>query len=149
MLKKIAILVLVALSTLAVAAAAPLDEAWSNPPTDARLRSYWWWLNGNVTTASITQDLQGMKAKGFAGAVIFDAGGASQDGNDEVPAGPCFGTPAWRELYLHTLREASRLGLEISLNIQSGWNVGGPMVTADDAPKKLVWTEQRLSLIHI
>ena len=42
------------------------------------------------------------------------------------------------------LREADRLGLEMSLNIQSGWNLGGPMVTQDDAPKKLVWTETRV-----
>ena len=49
--------------------------------------------------------------------------------------------PEWRELYQHALREADRLGLEMSLNIQSGWNLGGPMVTADDAAKKLVWSE--------
>ncbi|MEI6646355.1 MAG: glycosyl hydrolase [bacterium] len=144
MIKSLFVVSLFVLASLA-STAAPLDDAWANQPIDARLRSYWWWLNANVTKAAITQDLEGMKAKGFAGAVLFDAGGASQDGNDDVPAGPCFGTPAWRELYLHTLREASRLGLEISLNMQSGWNVGGPMVTADDAPKKLVWTEQRVT----
>ena len=42
------------------------------------------------------------------------------------------------------MREADRLGLEMSLNIQSGWNLGGPMVTADDAAKKLVWSEARV-----
>ena len=55
-----------------------------------------------------------------------------------VPHGPTFSTPEWRELYRHALREANRLDLELSLNIQSGWNLGGPMVTAEDAPKKLV-----------
>ena len=37
------------------------------------------------------------------------------------------------------------MGLEISLNIQSGWNLGGPMVKPEDAPKKLVWSELRVS----
>jgi hypothetical protein len=32
-------------------------------------------------------------------------------------------------LFLHALREADRLGVEISLNIQSGWNLGSPTVT--------------------
>lgn len=82
-----------------------------------------------------------MKSKGWGGALICDADGASQDGNDRVPHGPTFFTPEWRELYKHALREADRLGLEMSLNIQSGWNLGGPMVTADDAAKKLVWSE--------
>ena len=56
--------------------AAPLDDGWQNPPNEARLRAYWWWLNGNVTKASITHDLEEMKAKGFGGAVLIDAGGA-------------------------------------------------------------------------
>src|SRR5512138_2557187 len=74
-----------------------LAEGWTNPPTDARLRAYWWWLNGNVTKESITRDLEEMKAKGFGGALICDAGGASQDGNDQVPHGPTFLTPEWRD----------------------------------------------------
>ena len=118
-----------------------LARGFANPPTSARLRAYWWWLNGNVTQAAITRDLEEMKAKGFGGALITDAGGAEQDGNDPVPHGPTFFTPEWRELYKHTLCEADHLGLEMSLNILSGWNLGGPMVTAEDAAKKLVWSE--------
>jgi hypothetical protein len=118
-----------------------LESGWQNPPNAARLRAYWWWLNGNVTKASITRDLEQMKAKGFGGAVIVDANGADQEGNCPVPHGPTFFTPEWRELFKHTLREADRLGLEISLNIQSGWNLGGPGVTAEDAVKKYVWSE--------
>jgi hypothetical protein len=122
-----------------------LVEGWEAPPLDARLRAYWWWLNGNVTQAAITRDLEEMKAKGFGGALICDAGGAEQDGNARVPHGPTFFTPEWRELYRHTLREAHRLGLEMSLNIMSGWNLGGPPVTADDAAKKLTWSEARVT----
>ncbi|HOC57323.1 MAG TPA: glycosyl hydrolase [Verrucomicrobiota bacterium] len=122
-----------------------LDRGFANPPNSARLRAYWWWLNGNVTESAITRDLEEMKAKGFGGALICDAGGAQQDGNDPVPHGPTFFTPEWRELYKHTLREADRLGLEMSLNIQSGWNLGGPMVRAEDAAKKLTWSEARIT----
>lgn len=125
------------------ARAGELESSWNNPPRDARLRAYWWWPNGNVTREAITRDLEQMQAKGFGGALICDADGSSQDGNDRAPHGPTFFSPEWRELYKHALREADRLGLEMSLNIQSGWNLGGPMITADDAPKKLVWTEIR------
>ena len=121
--------------------AATLEEMWENPPREARLRAYWWWLNGNVTKEAITNDLEQMKAKGFGGAVLFDADGSSQDKNARVPAGPAFFSPQWRELFKHALREASRLGLEMSLNIQSGWNLGGPVVKVEDSAKKLVWSE--------
>lgn len=125
--------------------AASLEEVWHHPPLDARLRAYWWWPNGNVTKEAITRDLEAMQAKGFGGALICDADGSSQDGNDRAPHGPTFFSPAWRELYKHALREADRLGLEMSLNIQSGWNLGGPMVSPEDAPKKMVWTEARVT----
>jgi hypothetical protein len=126
-------------------AADSLERSFVNPPNEARLRAYWWWLNGAVTKASITRDLEEMKAKGFGGALICDADGSSQDGNERAPHGPTFLSDEWRELFRHTLREAHRLGLEMSLNIQSGWNLGGPMVKPQDAPKKLVWTETRIT----
>ena len=122
-----------------------LESGWTNPPIDARMRVYWWWINGNVTEQSITRDLEAMKAKGIGGAILVDADGSSQEGNARVPHGATFFSPAWRQLFKHALHEADRLGLEMSLNIQSGWNLGGPMVTADDAPKKLVWTQMRVS----
>ncbi|MGL4943382.1 MAG: glycosyl hydrolase [Thermoguttaceae bacterium] len=123
----------------------PLVAGFTTPPDSAKSWAYWWWLNGNVTEESITKDLEGMKQQGIGGAVLFDADGASQDGNDKVPAGPTFASPEWRELYKHTLREADRLGLSISLNIQSGWNLGGPTITPEHAAKHAVWTETVVS----
>jgi hypothetical protein len=74
----------------------PSEAAFRRPPQSAGVRCFWWWLNGNVTQEAITRDLEEMKAKGFSGAMIFDAGGAEQRGNRQVPAGPMFTTPAWR-----------------------------------------------------
>jgi len=105
-----------------------------------RLRAYWWWLNGNVTKAAITRDLEEMKKMGWGGALICDADGASQDGNDPVRHGPDFLSTEWRALFQHACARPNGLA-RASLNIQSGWNLGGPPVTADDAAKKLVWSE--------
>jgi hypothetical protein len=136
---------LLGLSQFFVRAESALEAGWDNPPNEARLRAYWWWLNGNVTKATITHDLEQMKVKGFGGAVIIDADGSSQDGNARTPHGPTFFTPEWRALYQHAQREADRLGLEMSLNIQSGWNLGGPVVTKEDAAKKYVWSELKIA----
>ncbi|MDR1492134.1 MAG: discoidin domain-containing protein [Planctomycetaceae bacterium] len=123
----------------------PLTAGFQTPPDSARLWAYWWWLNGNVTEESITRDLEGMKAKGIGGGVLFDANGSSQDGNLRVPAGPMFGTPEWRKLYRHALKEADRLGLSLSLNIQSGWNLGGPFVPPEYAGKHIAFSETTLT----
>jgi (4-O-methyl)-D-glucuronate---lignin esterase len=116
-----------------------IEAGWHDPPAMSRVRCWWWWLNGNVTKEAITRDLEQMKAKGFGGANIIDAGGADQRGNRQVPHGPDFASPAWRELFLHALKEADRLGFELGLNIQSGWNLGGPTVRPEQAAKKLAW----------
>jgi hypothetical protein len=121
-----------------------LREDFSNPPRHAGVRCWWWWLNSNVTKEAITRDLEEMKAKGFSGAMIFDAGGANQRSNAQVPDGPTFASPEWRQLYKHALNEGKRLGLELGLSIQSGWNLGGPNVTPDFAAKQITWSEIRI-----
>nr|WP_295922325.1 glycosyl hydrolase [uncultured Dyadobacter sp.] len=119
-------------------------SVFQNPTSNYGIRCWWWWLNGNIDKETITRDLEEMKAKGFSGACIFDAGGAEQRGNDQVPEGPMFGSPAWRELYVHAIREADRLGLVMSMSIQSGWNLGGPDVTPAETAKQVVYTETKV-----
>lgn len=146
--------ILIALGGGQVCAQSALVSGFQNPPSSAKTRAYWWWLNGNVTKESIRNDLQEMAAKGFGGALICDANGANQFGNAPVPHGPTFLTKEWHDLYKFTLEEANKLHLEMSLNIQSGWNLGGPMVPANDAPKKLVFSSvvvdgSQTKLVHL
>jgi hypothetical protein len=117
------------------------EKIFQNPPSTYGIRCWWWWLNGNVTKEAITRDLTEMKAKGFSGACIFDAGGQDQRGNGTVPEGPLWGSDAWRELYLHAIKEAKRLSLVMSLSIQSGWNLGGPDVSPEEAAKQTTFSE--------
>jgi hypothetical protein len=123
----------------------PLRVGFERPPTPAELRCYWWWLNGNTTAETITHDLEGMKAKGYAGALLVDADGSGQQGNLEVPVGPAIGSPHWIALFVHALDVAQKLGLQISLNVTSRWDVGiigGPTVTPADALKLLTYSQQ-------
>jgi len=133
--------ILCAIATLGSATAAvDLETGYRTPPHSAGIRCFWWWLNGNVTEEAITRDLEEMKAKGFNGALIFDADGSGQQKNNTVPAGPAFGSPEWTKLFVHACKEAKRLDLELSLNIQSGWNLGGPEVTEEQSTQHLVWS---------
>lgn len=119
---------------------ADIETEFRTPPHGAGIRCFWWWLNGNVTKQAITRDLEEMKAKGYSGALIFDADGSGQQKNNPVPAGPAFGSPEWTKLFVHACQEAKRLDLELSLNIQSGWNLGGPEVTEEQTTQHLVWS---------
>ncbi len=121
------------------------EAGFTSPPPEARVRCYWWWLNGHTDSATITRDLEEMKAKGYGGALLVDADGSAQEGNRQVPAGPMFGSPEWRALFRHALSEAARVGIELSLQIQSGWNLGGPMVKPEQASKLLTWSRTTVS----
>lgn len=135
--------VLATLMFLATAGVADtLERDFQNPPRKAGVRCWWWWLNSNVTPQAITRDLEAMHDKGFGGAMVFDAGTELGWGPDRnVPNGPQYAGPEWTELFLHALREARRLDLELGLSIQSGWNLGGPFVTLDDKAKQITWSE--------
>ena len=120
-----------------------LRAGFQDPPAAAKTHCYWWWLNGNTTADTITRDLEGMKAKGYEGAILVDADGSGRDQSLEVPVGPAIGSPQWMALYLHALEVAQRLGLEISLNVTSRWDVGiagGSTVTPEDAMKLLTFS---------
>ena len=120
-----------------------LRAGFEHPPQSAELRCYWWWLNGNVTEESITRDLEGMKSHGYAGAILVDADGSGQEGDHEVSTGPAIGSPHWMKLFVHALAVAQKLGLQISLNVTSRWDVGiigGPTVTPQDTMKLLTYS---------
>ncbi|MDR0391082.1 MAG: hypothetical protein LBH59_04175, partial [Planctomycetaceae bacterium] len=121
-----------------------LTQGFVSPPCEARLWAYWWWLNGNVTEKAITRDLEQMKEKGFGGAIIFDANGSNHDGNKNATSGSTYSSPEWTKLFTHAIKEANRLGLSISLNIQSGWDLGGPIVTPEYAAKRVVYSTTQL-----
>ena len=118
-----------------------LKKGFATPPGESGLRCYWWWLNSMVTKESITRDLQEMKAKGYGGASLVDAGSSNYQVAIKTAAGPVFMSPEWMELYKHAVKEADRIGIELSVNMGSGWNPGAPSITPEFAMKKIVTSE--------
>ena len=124
-----------------------LEEDFLDPPGYARARAYWWWLEGNISKEGIVSDLTEMKRVGIEGAMIFDAGSSTYEGWGVTRSepGPVFMSDEWRELFVYACRIADSLGIEVSLNMGSGWNSGGPWVTPEFASKKVVWSETRVT----
>jgi len=129
--------VLISMTSVAGGAEPDLVGGFADPPNSAKPWAYWWWLDSNVSKAGITADLEAMKQQGIAGALVFDAG----IGGRLAPDGPAFMSPKWRDHFKFAVKEADRLGLELSLNLCSGWNAGGPWVKPDQAAKRVAWSE--------
>jgi len=117
-----------------------MEPTFVSPPEVCRPWVYWWWMNANVTEASITRDLEAMAAQGFGGFLLFDVTAYGQ----HIVAAPerkiAFMSPRWRELVRFSLQEAHRLGLKASINLSTcGGALRAPWDMEENAVKKLIW----------
>ena len=123
-----------------------LEKSFLAPPVASKPWAYWWWLGANVTRESITRDLEGMKAKGLGGFLLFDV---TAYGHHLVPAPERrvqFMSPEWRKLVHFAMSEAGRLGLQMSMNLSTcGGTLQAPWDMGENAPKRLVWTSAEVT----
>ena len=127
-------------SALAVAAELELERNFRRPPDPTRPWVYWFWLNGNITSNGITADLEAMKRVGIGGALIMEV-------DQGAPVGPVeFMGQAWRDLFHHVHAEANRLGLEINMNNDAGWEgSGGPWIKPAQSMQEVTWSETNVA----
>ena len=117
-----------------------LMSGFKNPPASAKARTWWHWINGNVSKEGITADLEAMKRVGIQEAQIVNV-------DQGYPDGPAtYMSPKWLELFRFAVSEAKRLGLEMGFGNSAGWSSsGGPWVTPENAMQTVVYTQTQLT----
>ncbi|MCZ7639059.1 MAG: glycosyl hydrolase [Verrucomicrobia bacterium] len=110
------------------------------PPFAARPWTYWFIMDGNLSREGITADFEAIHRAGLGGVILMEV-------DVGIPRGPVpFLSEAWRELFAHAVREAERLGLQITLNAGPGWTgSGGPWIPPDRSMQHLVASETTVS----
>ena len=125
-------------SLLHAAASPTLDEkVFAHPTPSYTVSTYWQWLNGNVTRAGITADLEALRASGAFHATLLDLGIG-------VPPGPVKEvlSPEWFDLVRHAAAEARRLQMKLGVSIHPGFSgAGGPWITPENSMKRLIWSD--------
>lgn len=119
-----------------------LANGFRNLPESAKPWTYWMWLDGNISREGITADLEAMKRIGLGGVLVMNLGIRSES---FTPGAVRFMTPEWREMVHHAMSEAARLGLQMNINNDDGWNSGGPWITPETGMQRLIWTETRVT----
>ena len=119
-----------------VVSAALLEELaldFKSPPDSARPGVYWYFMDGNLSGKEMTSDLESMKEVGLGNLVFLEV-------NVGVARGPVdFMSDQWQELFGHAVREAERLGIDITLGSGPGWTgSGGPWVKSEQAMQHLL-----------
>lgn len=114
----------------------PLKSGFEQPPAAAKARTWWHWMNGNVSKAGITADLEAMKEVGIQEAQIFNV-------KLNEPAGDVsYLSDSWLDYFKFAAEEARRLGLELGFHNGAGWSSsGGPWITPEFAMQTVVSSE--------
>ncbi|MER0439936.1 glycosyl hydrolase [Emticicia sp. W12TSBA100-4] len=116
-----------------------LQQGFQTPPSSAKPRVWWHWMNGNISKEGIQKDLEWMSRVGIGGFQNFDANLFTPV---VVPKKLVFMQPDWKDAFKFTTEFADKKGLEMAIAGSPGWSVtGGPWVKPEDGMKKYVWTE--------
>jgi hypothetical protein len=116
-----------------------LKKGFEDPPSSARPRVWWHWMNGNITEEGIKADLEWMHRVGLAGYQNFDAALQTPQVVDKRLA---YMTPEWKKAFVFATKTADQFGMEIAIAGSPGWSeTGGPWVPPAHGMKKYVWSE--------
>ena len=94
----------------------------------------WWWLGSAVTREGLTQQMEQMANHGIGTLEITPLYGVKGNEANEIP----FLSPQWMQMLRHTIREGRRLGIQIDMNMGTGWPFGGPTTPLEEAACKVV-----------
>ena len=125
-------------SATAQAGSGQLENEFAAPPMAARPHVWWHWMGPDFSQSGITKDLEAMHASGIGGATIFNLG--AEIGNVPWPKQTYRGEAYWAAMR-HTMAEAKRLGMEISLVGTPGYSTtGGPWIGLERGMQRVVWS---------
>lgn len=144
MIKKTYITVLsltwVTLAQLGISAQS-VEKLFAEPLEATRPWCYWYWVGGDITAEGITKDLENMAEVGIARAMIGNVDVRAKTNNGEGTPVELL-SPEWRELKMHALREAKRVGVDIYFFNCPGWSQsGGPWIQPEQSMRRVTWSE--------
>ena len=117
-----------------------LEADFQRPPSSARPWVYWFWINGNISKAGITADLEALKRVGIGGVLWMEVSGPWWAPDGKIA--PL--SPQWHEAFQWAIQECERLGLKFDATLDFGYGSGGPHITPELSMQKLVWSEKEV-----
>ena len=142
--KRILVPVLTAVWFALTASAAPtdpLESGFLNPPDSAKPQTWWHWMNGNITKAGITADLEAMKQIGLGGATIVNV-------DCGIPRGPVtfHESRSGGTISNSPCRRPTGSGSKLCVENCAGWSSsGGPWNTVTNAMQRVTTSEVQVT----
>jgi hypothetical protein len=121
-----------------------LENQFALPPANTQPRCYWYWMDGQISKAGITRDLEAMKRVGIGEGYIGVINDSGKKGTPTTSTTKAL-TDEWWSYLEHAVREGTRLGVDIGVFNSPGWSQsGGPWVKPAQAMRYVTLPELRL-----
>ncbi len=103
------------------------ELAWPPIANTAKPWAYWHWMGSAVDETNLVRELQRYADVGLGGMHVIPIYGARGWEDRYIQ----YLTPRWMEALRLTVTEARRLGMDIDMTTGTGWNFGGPDISAE------------------
>jgi len=130
MLKKISVLIFHCLVAVIISA----QDKWPTLTQNAKPWARWWWMGSAVDKKNITRLLREYNKVGFGGIEIVPIYGAKGYESRYIK----YLSPQWIKMLDFTTSQATALNMGVYMSVGTGWPIGGPQVSTNDAATKLV-----------
>lgn len=106
---------------------------WPKITQDTKPWTRWWWMGSAADEKNLDRCLQQYNKVGFGGVEIVPIYGAKGYESRYIK----YLSPQWMKMLDHTVKRSAQLNMGVYISVGTGWPIGGPDVTIQDAASKI------------
>ncbi len=115
------------------ASLAHAQTPWPAITQTAKPWTRWWWMGSAVNEKGLAAQLDAMQQAGFGGVEVVPIYGAMGYEQQYIK----YLSPAWMKMLDNTVQLAAAKQMGVDMAVGTGWPIGGPQVSSEDAATKL------------
>ncbi len=110
------------------------QNPWPKATNTAQPWTRWWWMGSAVDEKGLDKQLTTLSNAGFGGVEIVPIYGAKGFERKYIN----YLSPEWMKMLQFTTNKAKSLNMGVDMAIGTGWPIGGPQVSEQDAATKMI-----------
>lgn len=122
------------LLAMGVSATSLVQAQWPAQSQTTKPWTRWWWMGSAIDEKGLTNQLNALQNVGFGGVEVVPIYGAIGYEKQYIK----YLSPQWMKMLDYTVQQAAARKMGVDISVGTGWPIGGPQVTSEDAATKLV-----------
>lgn len=118
-----------------------LGAQWPSVAQSMKPWTRWWWMGNAVDEKNINRSLQQYDNVGFGGVEIVPIYGAKGYEDRYIR----YLSPQWMQMLDYTVKKSNALNMGVFVSVGTGWPIGGPTVSQEDAASKVIVQKYELN----